>query len=443
MMMIFGVIFLKNEKISDSALEALKSCRNALAQLFPMMIPALYVHEFKECDKVQTLTSDYSCIYYSPEYITALYKENKYKLCALLLHTILHCMFLHQTQAYSDKELGSYADASVQLMMERIAPSLLKKSKTPPVFIRRASIAERLSFKKLAAQAGSGSSFGEKVLGLCKEIQILDDHSAWSLDFKPESGQSDFGIKAESAQKWQSVLMKIAESSDDVSGLMTGCGEGSEIEMITPAKPCGISYSELIERYLKRYEASCLNPEEIDMPSYALGIDLYGNIPLIEESEVKDDIPGGSIIIALDTSGSCSGAILESFVRETMSILDRLPSENRTVRIIKCDATIQSETVIRQGDDYDVKELCRCKGFGGTDFRPVFKRAEEINAAEGVDLLIYFTDACGSFPAAKPKVNSLILVYEDEYSDYRNYLPKWADAWLRKDNKYIEIRKRG
>ncbi|MGN0649063.1 MAG: VWA-like domain-containing protein [Oscillospiraceae bacterium] len=440
---------MKNNEMSAAAAEAIKSCRNALSQLFPLMIPALYVHELVESKKVSTLTSDYSCIYYSAEYVAGLYKENKFKLCALLLHTILHCMFTHQTQAYSDEELGKYADASVQLIMERISPLLLKKAKTPPVFVRRQSVAEQLSFKKLLGQAGSGSKLGEKVLELCREIQILDDHSAWSLDFKPADGQTSGGegqgksdISEAGAGKWQNVLMQIAEKSDELSaGLLPGCGEGSELHMITPAKDCGISYDSLIERYLKRSELSRFNPEDIDMPSYTLGMELYGNIPLVEESEVKDDLLSGNIIIALDTSSSCSGTVLENFVTETMSILDRIPAENRTVRIINCDDRIQSELVIRQGESCDIKKLCSCRGFGGTDFRPVFKRAEELNVSEGVDLLIYFTDACGFFPKREPKINSLILINGEEYSVYESYLPKWADAWQRKDNKYVEIRK--
>lgn len=422
--------------ISDSAAAALKSCRNALAQMLPMMIPALYVHELKESDKVQTLTSDYSCIYYSAKFVCAQYEENKYKLCAIVLHTILHCMFLHQTQAYSDEEIGRCADISVQLIMERLAPQLLKKAKTPPVVIRRKTFAEEVSFKKLAAQAGTDSPLCRKALELHKEIQVLDEHSAWSSDFSRNSDSDGNGM----AQEWIQVLAMVASSEELVQGLLAGCGSGKSEELLTPSKSSGISYRALLEQYLQNEEVGRANPEEFDMASYALGMELYGNVPLIEESEVREDKSSGNIIIALDTSGSCSGKILESFVAETMQILDEFPAENRTVRIINCDEKIESEVVIQRGEDYKVSELCRCRGFGGTDFRPVFRRAEELNKTENVDLLLYFTDACGNFPAKRPSVNSLILVY-DECCGAGAYLPKWADAWLREDNRYVKIRK--
>lgn len=63
------------------------------------------------------------------------------------------------------------------------------------------------------------------------------------------------------------------------------------------------------------------NEDEFDYIFYTYGLQLYQNIPLIEPLEYKETKAIKEFIIAIDTSGSTSGEIVQNFVQKTYNIL--------------------------------------------------------------------------------------------------------------------------
>lgn len=114
----------------------------------------------------------------------------------------------------------------------------------------------------------------------------------------------------------------------------------------------------------------------------------------------KGKIPTRKLLItvAIDTSGSVNDADLEAFMVEIQGIMASYKSK---ITIIECDAEVQKVYKLTPYTKVDPK----FKGRGGTDFRPVFDHVAE-NRIE-TDLLIYFTDLCGSFPETKPRYPTL------------------------------------
>ena len=69
----------------------------------------------------------------------------------------------------------------------------------------------------------------------------------------------------------------------------------------------------------------------------------------------------------------------------------------------------------------------RLKGFGGTDFRPVFDYVNLlIEKGEFSDLrgIVYFTDGQGTFPQRPPAYDAVFVFLDDGYSDPK--VPPWA-----------------
>ena len=67
------------------------------------------------------------------------------------------------------------------------------------------------------------------------------------------------------------------------------------------------------------------------------------------------------------------------------------------------------------------------KGFGGTDFRPVFRYVDKmIKSKEFTNLkgLIYFTDGYGDFPERQPDYNTAFVFIDDDYNNPE--VPVWA-----------------
>ena len=67
------------------------------------------------------------------------------------------------------------------------------------------------------------------------------------------------------------------------------------------------------------------------------------------------------------------------------------------------------------------------KGFGGTDFRPVFDyidRQRSMGELRQLKGLLYFTDGCGTYPQRKPDYETAFVFLENEGNQYE--VPPWA-----------------
>jgi predicted metal-dependent peptidase len=117
-------------------------------------------------------------------------------------------------------------------------------------------------------------------------------------------------------------------------------------------------------------------------------------------------------------------------LKKTYSILkskDNFFSEVN-IHIIQCDSQIRKDTKITNNDEFDLFcENIKLKGFGTTDFRPVFKYVDElIEKKEFTNLkgLIYFTDGYGDYPEKMPDYDVMFAFLEED--EYAPKPPVWA-----------------
>jgi predicted metal-dependent peptidase len=110
----------------------------------------------------------------------------------------------------------------------------------------------------------------------------------------------------------------------------------------------------------------------------------------------------GTIVIGIDTSGSISQKQINRFFAEMNGIVTDLNPQQLVV--IWCDAAVHRVDELDEPEDLlelhtDIQKT-GAGGGGGTDFRPVFKTLEEMEIHP--DMLVYLTDALGTFPATEP-----------------------------------------
>jgi len=170
--------------------------------------------------------------------------------------------------------------------------------------------------------------------------------------------------------------------------------------------------------------------DAFDYGFYNYGMQMYKNMPLIEELEYKEELRIEDFVIVLDTSGSCSGKLIKSFLEETYAILSEQESffHKINIHIIQCDNEIQSDTCIHSRKELDeYKTNFEVKGFGGTDFRPAFEyvnaliEQKKFNRLNG---MLYFTDGKGIYPAKKPPYQTAFIFVETK-GDIKQ-VPPWA-----------------
>jgi predicted metal-dependent peptidase len=129
----------------------------------------------------------------------------------------------------------------------------------------------------------------------------------------------------------------------------------------------------------------------------------------------KGKIPTRKLLItvAIDTSGSVSDADLQAFMVEIQGIMRSYKSK---ITIIECDAEVQKVYKLTPHTKVDPK----FKGRGGTSFVPVFDHIAEKRVE--TDLLVYFTDLCGTFPDHAPRYPTLWVTID------ANMKAPWGDV---------------
>lgn len=266
--------------------------------------------------------------------------------------------------------------------------------------------------------------------------QSGQDNVSTILPKNPNANNSGLSNTPYIAGKQQALLdmwMSIAEKMlTDLKTTSKGIGDsaGSLIQNLTEVTRERYDYSEFLKKFATFREEMKVSPDEFDYVYYTYGLDLYKNMPLIEPLEYREVKKIHDFVIAIDVSGSVHGPLVQAFMNKTYNILMQKESffNKINLHIIQCDTEIQSDVKITSREEFEdyIKHM-QLKGFGGTDFRPVFTYVDKlIKSGELHDLkgLIYFTDCMGQFPAKPPEYKAAFVMIRGEYDDVA--VPSWA-----------------
>lgn len=231
-------------------------------------------------------------------------------------------------------------------------------------------------------------------------------------------------------REWEEISKEI-EMNLETFSKEWGRESDSLMQHLAVANRKVYDYTEFLRKFMTINEEMLLNQDEFDYIYYTYGMELYGNMPLVEPLEYKETDRVREFVIAIDTSGSVRGDLVRRFIEHTFDILKE--SETYTtdvnVHIVQCDARVQSDTRIADIAEVDkLMENFVIRGFGGTDFRPVFDYVEtlrersELTEMKG---LIYFTDGLGNFPEKPPDYDTAFVFMEEEGRDLPP-VPPWA-----------------
>ncbi len=208
-----------------------------------------------------------------------------------------------------------------------------------------------------------------------------------------------------------------------------GLTPGSRQEKMLLREAAKYDFSRYLRRFSTTREELRLDLDSFDYIPYYYGFQRYGNLPMIEPLEYSERFRVESLVIAIDTSGSCTRPVVQRFLVEIEGMLMHHDSffSRMEVHIIQCDAIVQSHTVIHSVDEWQryARDIV-IKGRGGTNFQPVFDLVEKMRkggALKRLKGLLYFTDGDGVYPR-KPTPYETAFVFTNRralgYS-----LPKW------------------
>ncbi len=440
------------KKADELALQVIEHARNTLFLNLRFMDNAL--SRLRPTLYEGTIGTDTTRMFYDPFHVLREFKENEYAVAHLYLHTIMHCIFRHPYVSPAiRRELWDLScDCAVEQMIRELDVPSVINSTTNAAETLLDSLREQVQFMTAEHIYHFFSEKGvtDEQAAAMRRCFLEDDHEAW-YEVVRQEGNGDGGGGGspdtddssrfpffcdpsamsfqEASDVWKKLSQQIEidlESFSVTKGNMAGC----MIQNLKELHREKYDYSEFLRKFSVMGEAMHIDEDSFDYNFYTYGLNLYGNVPLVEPLEYKEVRRIREFVIAIDTSGSVMGETVQKFIQKTYNIL--MQQENFfnkvNIHIIQCDAQIQSDVKITSRQEFDefIKSM-KLYGFGGTDFQPVFQYVDQlIKQKEFKNLrgLIYFTDGFGTFPNFKPSYKTAFVFLDNAQNNYD--VPIWA-----------------
>lgn len=245
-------------------------------------------------------------------------------------------------------------------------------------------------------------------------------------------------------QEWEDISKQLETMIEEYKRTWSA-DFGNLTANLTIANRQECDYSKFLKQFAVMGEDMMINDDEFDYIFYTYGLQLYENMPLIEPLEYKENNAIREFVIALDTSGSCQGELIKEFVARTYEILKSSEEFGSKINlhIIQCDARVQSDYKITSSKEMEkYQEEFQVRGFGGTDFRPVFNHVDKMieeGEFENLRGLIYFTDGMGIFPKHAPQYDTAFVFVDSDGESY--HVPPWAMKVIISEDEIFELGK--
>ena len=361
-------------------------------------------------------------LYYDPVLLLGQYKTAQGYAARLYLHTLLHCIFYHSFE--TDKMNRQYWDMATDIAVEHtILDMNLHLTALPfdDMLRSRLEILEKQAGGLTAEKLYRHFRIEEPSERAKKEWYKLchyDEHIYWDRREELELSQAE----------WRKVSERIRA---DLKSFSKDKNNAESVEQnLKEAMRERYDYTDFLKKFMVMGESIRVNDDEFDYIYYTYGLHTYGNMPLVEPLEYKDSNKIKDFVIALDTSASCRGKVVQAFLQKTYNIMQE--GENFfhkiNVHIIQCDSEVRQDTKITKREQFDdFMEKGKLTGFGSTDFRPVFEYVEKLSEEQEFDNLkglLYFTDGYGIYPEQMPDYDvAFVFLHED---DNAPKVPPWA-----------------
>lgn len=400
--------------------------------------------------------------FYNPMTVISDYSKSEYLPVRQYFHSVLHCVFRHMYVGILENE--RYWDLACDIQVE----SVINEFTDLDNIVQNDNTAEqKLQARKLKKEGDLPLLSAEIIYHyFCEhkpsekrllELEYLfsqDDHTVWydreeylgGNDPNREAskyGDPDDDSNLAKNEYWRNKIIEQREAQkrmwEDISRTIQTAREefdrrrGNEPGLFSMSVDAlnreKYDYSSFLKKFAVMHEAMKVSDDEFDYVYYTYGLQLYGNVPLIEPLEYREIKRVKDFVIAIDTSGSTS-PIVRAFLNKTYSILKSTESffTKFNIYIIQCDTRITDICHVESQEQFDeyVKTL-QIKGFGGTDFRPVFNYVDElVESGELSNLkgMVYFTDCDGPFPEVPPSyITALVNI---DHGCPPSYIPRWA-----------------
>ena len=420
---------MENENLSAVGLEILRASRAELCMALPYLSGPICALAPAPGDKVTvSAATDGETLYYNASYLATCYLRGSAVVNRLQLHMVLHCLFRHLAKRRGrDAALWDLAcDAAAESILDALPSPCLRGTNTP---IRQKFYGEcRRKMQVLTAEGIYRMLLTDRrpeyEIASLQRAFLMDDHGLWDLEEQKQRERSE-----RQDRQWQDAASK-AETAMQTLVSESGAGGETVLEQLHVSARDDVDYRKFLRRFAAPREILHADADAFDYIYYTYGLMRYGNMPLIEPPETREEKRIEDFVIAVDTSMSTSGVLVREFLASTYAILRSADTFTRklNIHILQCDDRLRSDVTIRSLDELRrYMEDLPLSGGSATDFRPVFEHVEKLRAEGAVKELrglIYFTDGMGIYPEKRPDYEVAFILLDEPPLSVK--MPPWA-----------------
>lgn len=433
-------------------MEILSTARNDLYLSLRFLDAALAGLTCEMNPLIPASATDGEKLYFQPHYLFHAYDENPVTVNRAYLHNLLHCLFSHlymepgETRNLWDLCCDICVESIIDSLDEpclRKIPSSLREETSRYIQNHRISLYTPGRLYHLF----DGSIFYQQHALPLEQDFCIDSHEFWPR--KKDEEKNTRQRKQQNSERWQELGDKTRTNMETYER-RAGTKAGKLLNILKLSYGNPEKYDHFLRRFTAWQDCLRINEEEFDTAYYTLGMEQYGNIPLIEPLEYKEEKMIRNLVIAVDTSGSVQGVPVRRFLSETLAILgnSHLFFNNMQIHLLQFDTVVQEDILITSFEQFaEQTDSFTVRGFGGTDYRCVFQYVREMtdtgiqNAIQG---LLILTDGYGTYPSSPPPWPTAFLLADflNKESAYARE-PAWdaVPAWAirqRIDHDYLE-----
>ncbi len=449
------------DQIEGLAKEVMQVSRDTLAVKLRFLNPALSRLEL--LPSTWPLATDGVRLLYDPVYVLHAYAKERNMPVRSYLHVVLHCVFQHfYVDLRVDQTIWNLAcDMAVEAMITEMGldcAQVAREQRQQEALAPIRKAVGQLTAEKLYHYLLRHRPDVDSLVHLSR-LFWADEHEAWYIASvtdewneqgeraSKEAGDSDkegyvganhqlsedagrmAQAKRRLREQWEAVSQRLQVDLETFSK-QTGDRALGLMQNLAAVNRETYDYAGFLKKFAALGEVMQVDDDEFDYIFYTYGLQLYQNIPLIEPLEYKEVKRIKEFVIAIDTSGSVSGELVQTFVQKTYNIL--MQQENFftkiNLHIIQCDAVVQEDVKITNQEEF-ARYLAnmQLKGAGGTDFRPVFRHVDQMlrhHELTNLKGLLYFTDGQGIFPEQQPPYRAAFVFIQEDYREPE--VPPWA-----------------
>ena len=444
----------ENTKEIERAKKIIEICKRRIKSKASFFVYVLSILKYIPVEDDVLLCTDGENIYFNAKKVVKEFQNGTvYNLEWTLFHILLHGVLGHfENTEYTRKSLAwAVMDLQVERLLRLIYPgaknrinSYLWGNEEDADLLDEDFLANELYYKGL-----KDKKLKNRILRKGKEI-LIDDHKYWydkPKKIKADEMDEKTLEKLEKMERirviWTKARVFICEEEKEekksdgknVEGALKvlvrskkqGHGSLNEGNNVSYQEESKNSYQEILKEILSVSEES-KDSDSIDKALYMYGLELYGDMPIVEPEEIEEKRQIHTMILAVDTSGSCTDNA-KVFLREMTKLLVQIREQVSIDHLcyLECDDEIVYEKNYYEMDYFTgFGKNHTFMGGGGTSFVPVFDRAQElIDKGEKIDVLFYFSDCEGDFPNQEPAYPAIFLMDNDSPYEFLN-IPKWV-----------------